>query len=239
MNSHYQSLCKASSNHILSTSILKYKKVGHLFQGRYKAIICDKDEYLLVLVRYIHLNPVRSKLVKSPEQYRHSSHVLYLKGKPGNVVDPTFVLKLMGGRKSYRRFVRDGVGEGHKDEYYELRDQQILGTDEFEQKLKEESGKSYEAPKKKSLGEVIELVAQRMGVNPQVLRGPDRSWKVSKIRTLIVYVLIRRFGFGVKEVADYLNRDPTTLTTLVSRQSNRYQKERVLQEEVERIAKIV
>ena len=150
---------------------LKYKKVGHLFQGRYKAIICDKDEYLLELVRYIHLNPVRSKLVKSPEQYEHSSHVLYLTGKSGNVVDSTFVIKLMGGRKSYRRFVHDGVGEGHKDEYYELRDQQILGADEFEQKLKEKSGESEEAPKKKSLAEVIEIVAQRMKVNPQVMRG--------------------------------------------------------------------
>ena len=43
----------------------KYHKVGHLFQGRYKAIVCEKDEYLLTLVRYIHLNPVRAKLVQS------------------------------------------------------------------------------------------------------------------------------------------------------------------------------
>jgi REP element-mobilizing transposase RayT len=39
-----------------------YRKVGHLFQGRYKAIICDRDKYLLALVRYIHLNPVRAQL---------------------------------------------------------------------------------------------------------------------------------------------------------------------------------
>ena len=52
----------------------KYKTVGHLFQGRYKAILCDRNEYLLVLVRYIHLNPVRAGIVKDPADYRWSSH---------------------------------------------------------------------------------------------------------------------------------------------------------------------
>lgn len=216
-----------------------YKKVGHLFQGRYKAIICDKDEYLLALVRYIHLNPVRSKLVERPEQYKYSSHCVFLKGKPTNVVDPTFVLKVMGGRKSYERFVLDGLWEGHREEYYELRDQQILGADEFARELKKETRGEYDAQEKKPLGKVVELVAQRMRVDPQVLRGPDRSWKVSKIRTLLVYVLIRRLGFSVREVADYLKRDPTTLTTLASRLSSRTQKERALREEIERLARIV
>jgi len=216
-----------------------YKKVGHLFQGRYKAIICDRDEYLLALVRYIHLNPVRAKLVERPEQYKYSGHCVFLKGRPTNVVDPTFVLKVMGGRKSYERFVLDGLREGHKEEYYELRDQQFLGADEFARELKKETRGIYEAREKKPVGKVLELVAQSMRVDPQVLRGPDRSWQVSKKRTLLVYVLIRRLGFGVKEVADYLRRDPTTLTTLVSRLSNRTQREQALREEIERLAKIV
>jgi REP-associated tyrosine transposase len=45
----------------------RYRKVGYLFQGRYKAIICDQDEYLLALLRYIHLNLVRDRLAKRPE----------------------------------------------------------------------------------------------------------------------------------------------------------------------------
>ncbi len=48
----------------------RYREVGHLFQGRYKAIVCDKDSYLLELVRYIHLNPVRAKVVKAPEDQK-------------------------------------------------------------------------------------------------------------------------------------------------------------------------
>ena len=56
----------------------KYEKVGHLFQGRYKAIVCEADEYLLELVRYIHLNPVRAGIVQKPEEYEYSSHRSYL-----------------------------------------------------------------------------------------------------------------------------------------------------------------
>ncbi|OYD14337.1 hypothetical protein CH333_08310 [candidate division WOR-3 bacterium JGI_Cruoil_03_44_89] len=52
----------------------KYKIVGHLFQSRYKAILCDKDVYLLQLLRYIHMNPVRAKIVESPSDYLWSSH---------------------------------------------------------------------------------------------------------------------------------------------------------------------
>ena len=49
-----------------------HRKVGHLFQGRYRAILCQKDAYLLELVRYIHLNPVRSKLVRNAERYGYA-----------------------------------------------------------------------------------------------------------------------------------------------------------------------
>ena len=45
----------------------RYRKVGHLFQGRYQAIICNKDKYVLALIGYIHLNPVRAGLTKRPE----------------------------------------------------------------------------------------------------------------------------------------------------------------------------
>ncbi len=52
---------------------IKYKKRSHLFQGRYKAILCEKDSYFLELSAYIHLNPVRAGLVEDPINYRWSS----------------------------------------------------------------------------------------------------------------------------------------------------------------------
>ena len=56
----------------------RHTSVGHLFQGRYKALLVDADSYLLDLVRYIHLNPVRAGLVKGPERYPWSGHRAYL-----------------------------------------------------------------------------------------------------------------------------------------------------------------
>jgi hypothetical protein len=60
-----------------------------VFQGRYKAIVCDKDEYLLQLIRYIHLNPVRAGMVKEPEKYLYSGHQAYLQGKASQTIDPS------------------------------------------------------------------------------------------------------------------------------------------------------
>jgi REP element-mobilizing transposase RayT len=54
-----------------------YEKIGHLFRGRYKAILCDKDTYLLELVRYIHLNPVRAKVVTGPDECQGSGLIEY------------------------------------------------------------------------------------------------------------------------------------------------------------------
>jgi len=71
---------------------MRHGEAGHLFQGRYKAILCDKDVYLLELVHSIHLNPVRAEIVKAPEDYVWSGHLCYLgKGKE-DLIDEGFVL---------------------------------------------------------------------------------------------------------------------------------------------------
>ena len=70
---------------------LRYQGWGHLFQGRYKAILCEKNSYLFELSAYIHLNPVRAKLVKDPAEYPWSSYREYLEGGSGGLVDGSFV----------------------------------------------------------------------------------------------------------------------------------------------------
>lgn len=113
-----------------------YKKTGHLFQGRYKAILCQKDAYLLELVRYIHLNPVRSKLAKTPQGYAYSGDHAYRTGTQTAIVDPRFALKTLGGTGAYKKFIKDGLQGGHRDEYYEVADQRFLGEEEFGEVLK-------------------------------------------------------------------------------------------------------
>ena len=74
----------------------RHKKVGHLFQGRYKAILCQKESYLLELIRYIVLNPVRARLVKRPVDWRWNSYFDLLRLKEGHVVSFEEVLALFG-----------------------------------------------------------------------------------------------------------------------------------------------
>jgi REP element-mobilizing transposase RayT len=77
----------------------KYRKVGHVFQGRYKAIVCQRDAYLSELVRYIHLNPVRAGMVKRVEDYRWSSHRAYMGLENCSWVDCEPVLRHFGARR--------------------------------------------------------------------------------------------------------------------------------------------
>lgn len=218
-----------------------HRKVGHLFQGRYKAIICDRDEYLLELVRYIHLNPVRSKLVKRPEGYRYSGHKVHWEGKGTEVMEPGLVLKMLGGRQGYRRFVLDGLGGGHKGEYYEVEEQRFLGGEEFVEKVRGEVEGEGERGRvrRASLRDVVEELAKRVKISPEVLRGPERSWRVSRARGLVAYVLARRMGFAVKDVAAHLGRDQTSISTLLIRFAQRMEQERGVKEECESLSKIV
>lgn len=114
----------------------RYHKIGHLFEGRYRAILCDRDSYLMELIRYLHLNPVRAGLINDPNRYRWSSHRDYLRGESETGLAVDRGLALWGSRRgqamrAYRQFIRDGVTQGHRQEYYEVKEQRYLGDDGF------------------------------------------------------------------------------------------------------------
>lgn len=217
---------------------LRYSKSGHVFQGRYQAIICDKDEYLLQLIRYIHLNPVRAGMVKAPETYSYSGHKAYLVGKPTPTIDPRKVLSIIGGRGSYRSFVGGAMDEGHKEDYYEVSDQRFLGSEGFGEKLQDEHGEAR-AKKRRPLAKVVSELSDDFGIEPEVLRSADRSWAVSRARTLVGYVTVRRKGYSLGEVARYFGRDPATVSTLIGRLSDRMQEDADLRREIDRLSKKV
>lgn len=92
----------------------KYKRVGHIFQGRYHSTLVDKDSYLLELSRYVHLNPVRAGIVRKPEQYEWSSYRIYLGSEHNRLVHAGEVLGLISApesqqRRLYREFVEQGL----------------------------------------------------------------------------------------------------------------------------------
>ncbi len=102
----------------------RHRRWGHLFQNRYKSIICDEDAYFLELVRYIHLNPLRAKLIKSLEQldrYRWSGHSIIIWKRKNEWQDRDYVLGWFGNKegaakKQYRNYIRKGIDKGHRPE---------------------------------------------------------------------------------------------------------------------------
>jgi putative transposase len=102
---------------------LRHKRTGHLFQNRYKSIICEDDPYLLELTRYIHLNPMRAGMVGELEglnNYRWAGHSAIMGRVEREWQDIETVLGYFGsGReavKKYEQFVREGVSQGRKPE---------------------------------------------------------------------------------------------------------------------------
>ncbi len=216
---------------------LRHRKTGHVFQGRYKAIVCQQDEYLLQLIRYIHLNPVRASMVKEPERFEYSGHLAYLAGKATEIIDPRKVLGLFGGKARYRAFIADGMKEGHKEEYYDVEDQRFLGADGFGEKLQDH----YEEPrakKRRGLDKVVAEVGGELGSNTTELKSADRSWAVSKARTMIAYLLVRRQGYPLSEVASYLGRDSATVGTLIGRLAERMGEDETLRRDIDRLKNI-
>ena len=111
----------------------KYRLIGSIFQGRFKAIVVEKDEYLLVLSAYIHLNPVKAGMVKTPEEYIWSSYGSYIgKNKPPSFLYMAEILAKFKRRSAYGQYVigflADEKGISPEDVYGK---NSFLGSDGF------------------------------------------------------------------------------------------------------------
>lgn len=102
----------------------RHRRNGHLFQNRYKSILCQEDAYLLELVRYIHLNPIRSGLVenlKTLDRYPYCGHGILTKNVEHPWQETKTVLRFFDqrtgqARRAYRRFVEKGIGQGRRED---------------------------------------------------------------------------------------------------------------------------
>jgi len=102
----------------------RHRRTGHLFENRYKSILCDEEAYLLALVRYIHLNPVRVNIIstiKALNHYPWSGHSVIMGKNNHEWMDTNHVLSYFGTNRrvalnAYRRFVEEGMGIGRSHE---------------------------------------------------------------------------------------------------------------------------
>ena len=197
----------------------KYRTVGHLFQGRYKAILCDRDNYLLALLKYIHYNPVRAKIAERPDLYPWSSHPTYTgKTNPYGLVDTDQVLRMFSQNKSrarrrYREFIHDGQML-KKDEVYATVDQRLQGDEEFVEGIqerydgtvmKEQQRKGYDLEK------IAQTMEQTYSIPLAALRSAGKQKEIMQARRLFS-AAAKEYGYKGKEIAAYLKKDPASVT---------------------------
>ena len=102
----------------------KHRRSGHLFQNRYKSVVCEEEPYFLELVRYLHLNPVRARVVgtlRELDRYPYSGHSAVVGRVRREWQETAEVLGRFGGRRAqaaecYRAFVSEGIGQGRRPE---------------------------------------------------------------------------------------------------------------------------
>ncbi len=201
----------------------RHRHIGHVFQGRYTAILCERDAYLLELVRYLHLNPVRAGLAKSPEAWGWSSHRPYLEGTGTPVplhTEP--VLGQFGGpprlaRAAFRGFVREGLGVGHRADLYEVLEQRVLGTDAFAEEVLRRAGLEPGTPLRASIDKILETVAVAWRLDPEALRARDRNRRAAHARAAAAHLAREVAGHSLTAVARVVGRDVSSLSQGVRR----------------------
>jgi putative transposase len=178
----------------------RHGRAGHLFQGRYKAILVEKESYLLELSRYIHLNPWRLKKSADPFAFRWSS----LRGYVGQGNRPVWlrveeVLDFFGkrGKSGYREFVRAGMAKGVKTPWEEVRGQTVIGSEEFVEEVaqvhvrgRERKGAELSGVRelaKVKAQDVLRAVEKYFGLSGDEIRG--RSQRYTAPRYLASYLL--------------------------------------------------
>jgi len=191
----------------------RYKRIGHLFQGRYKGILVEKDAYLLALSRYVHLNPVRAKVVEKPEQYKWSSYPGYIGREKGyGWVEYSWVLSQFSNeihvaQKEYRNYIEEALKEKIKTPLKDLHGQVILGGEKFIQKVKGMfKGKplSHEIVERKRLtdtphpDEMIKIVARACKVKEATIKDTGNRNNVA--RKIAIYLVQRYTGLSNNEI---------------------------------------
>jgi putative transposase len=207
---------------------LRHRRSGHLFQNRYKSIVCEEDSYLLELVRYIHLNPLRVGLVpdvKALSKYRWTGHSVImgrqtLDGQNIGEVLSYFGNKTKAAREAYCRFIADGAGQGNRnelvgggllrvkkslvDDHPMMYDERILGSGAFVQYLVEKCGVGGIEKPVLDLPDILGRVADFLGVTVGEISEVGRSKAVSKARSIVSYVGYRKMGHSGEDVARIL-----------------------------------
>lgn len=196
----------------------RYRTVGHLFQGRYKAILCDQEAYLLGLVKYIHQNPLRAQIAERLDVHPWSSHHAYTgKNNPLGLVDVDQVLRMFSENKSrarskYREFMAD-QDTLNKANVYATVDQRLQGNDEFVKRVLERHDQEaiQSRKKKKGLDEIAQAIESLYEMPLDELRSNFRTVNIARARKIFSQAAVA-LGHRRSEIAKFMQKDPAAVT---------------------------
>lgn len=192
------------------------KRQGHLFQGRYKSKPVNNERYLLELCSYIHSNPLAAKMVTNLNQYKWSSHQVYNHSQTLTWVTTSHVQRLLekkmrAGTQSYQMFMQNREDYQEQAEFLDFTDEgQITFRDNSQDKIN--SRKRVLRQLDLSLQDIIQIVADHMGIAAEELSEENYSRKTSLARSIIAYYAHYHAGYYLKDIAFTLNKHPVSLS---------------------------
>jgi putative transposase len=220
---------------------VKRKRTGHLFQGRYKAIVVEADEYALELSRYIHLNPVRAGMVQAPQEYEWTSYKCYAGMAAGLQWPKTdFILSYFGENRiesgqKYQQYVSDLLKTEYNSPLDSAVASTILGTPEFIADISERhiAGKQPDrsVPAVKELCGLHSLDKIVHAANDALIGQEKLAKKVS------IYFCHRYSGAKLKEIGEKFGIGDGAITQVSKRLLMQAEKDQMVNEAIEKVGK--
>ena len=185
-------------------------RTGHVFQQRYKALLCDKNSYLLQLIRYIHNNPVKANLVGGLA-YKWSSHNHYIGKETGNFIDTSDVLRMFSENrrealKQYSQFMNHEYEEEIDFDKFE----------EFQSGMQVIERENEDKEKELSIDEIIEKVCNNENVNISEITRRTKIQRITDIRKAIVLLSEKHSNIKNIELAHKLNLSISMISKIKS-----------------------
>ncbi|HZI65900.1 MAG TPA: transposase [Thermoanaerobaculia bacterium] len=191
----------------------RHGRVGHLFQGRYKAFLVQKASYLLALVRYIHENPVKAGLVAEAPNYRWSSDRFYRGARAPDWLDTTGLLQLLGADpgRAARRY-QTFMASNRSGAYEELDPVgRVVKGDEGFARAALEKAPPAERRRTWTVEQIAGVVARKAGLDLEAIRSGKFSPERARARAITGLVARTRCQIPLTRVAVFYRRDQSTL----------------------------
>ena len=192
----------------------RHRRVGHLFQGRFKSYLVDSERYLLSLVRYIHENPVRSGMVERPQDYFWSSDQYFRTGRGPEWLDLDRILGMLGPTRAaaasrYRRLLGEPPDEGY--ERLSAIQGTVKGDEAFALRVMGSAAERTRPRPGWTAARVVRSVADARGISIREMLGSSRRRDTTRARIIAAHVGRSRFGVTVAEFARLFRREESTL----------------------------